>query len=89
MQQYLEARQTPSPSCWFWAEQNKVDLPLVDVNYNIKITNNFCSIKLKHKYVNPLDKPLDINFSYPIDTNFCLGKLEATFNGYTVGGIVK
>ena len=89
VQQYLDTLHTPKTSCWFRTEQHKIELPMVSLDYKININNNFCMISLRQEYVNPLDKPLEINFSYPIDTNFCLTKLEATFNGYTVGGVIK
>lgn len=62
---------------------------MVSVDYKIRILNNFCIIALKQKFVNPLDKPLDLHFSFASDPSFCLGKLEAVFNGYRVGGVVK
>ena len=59
------------------------------MDYNVSIKNNFSVISLKHRFANPLDRPLDICFSFPIDTNFCFSKLEAQFDGYRVAGVVK
>lgn len=87
--QYLDALTTPHSSCWFKTQDYKVEIPMISIDYKIKILNNFCIIALKQKFINPLDQPIDLHFSYAVDPNFCLGKLEAFFDGYRVAGIVK
>ena len=88
--QYLKSFDVPHSSCWFRTAQfDKIEVPLINMDYKINITNNFCTINLKQKFVNPLNHSVNIHFSYPIDTNFCLGKLSATFKDYMVKGIIE
>ena len=79
MESNSDTNHSTNTSCHFYFQGKVVELPLVAIDYHVKVVNNLSRITLRQSYSNPLEEPIELHFSFPIDTDFCFGALRARF----------
>ena len=63
---------------------HSVELPLLNIHYQVKIVGHLGNIHIKQEYANPFNFPLHVRFLFPININFCLVDLKAVFGNTTL-----